>query len=69
MRDNPLCLHCQADGRTVAASVVDHIRPHKGNQVLFWDSENHQPLCEPCHNRKTATEDGGFGNRGRAPGG
>lgn len=22
-----------------------------------------QPLCAPCHSRKTATEDGGFGNR------
>jgi hypothetical protein len=40
--------------------VVDHIVPHGGDQTLFWDAANHQTLCEPCHNRKTATEDGGF---------
>lgn len=27
---------------------------------MFWDQRNHQTLCEPCHNRKTALEDGGF---------
>ena len=55
--------YCAQQGITVAASVVDHIRPHKGDQMLFRDPDNHQSLCEPCHNRKTATEDGGFGNR------
>lgn len=43
------------------ATVVDHIRPHKGDAGLFWDSANWQPLCETCHNRKTASLDGGFG--------
>ncbi|WP_144469068.1 HNH endonuclease signature motif containing protein, partial [Bacillus pumilus] len=36
--------------------------PHKGDKKLFWDSSNWQPLCASCHNRKTAKEDGGFGN-------
>ena len=63
LRENPLCVHCHARGLVVEATVVDHIRPHRGNAGLFWDQDNHQPLCEPCHNRKTATEDGGFGNR------
>jgi hypothetical protein len=40
--------------------VVDHIVPHSGDHDLFWSAANHQTLCEPCHNRKTATEDGGF---------
>jgi 5-methylcytosine-specific restriction protein A len=43
------------------ASVVDHITPHKGDAAIFWDSANWQPLCEICHNRKTAAVDGGFG--------
>lgn len=46
-----------------AASVVDHIIPHKGNDDLFWDMSNHQALCKKCHDIKTATEDGGFGNK------
>lgn len=49
-------------GVTVIATNVDHIRPHRGSQVLFWDRTNHQPLCGSCHSYKTATEDGGFGH-------
>jgi 5-methylcytosine-specific restriction protein A len=62
LRTRPLCELCDARGETVAACVVDHILPHKGNQDLFWDPRNHQPLCKRCHDTKTATEDGGFGN-------
>lgn len=32
------------------ATVVDHIKPHRGNQKLFWDKENWQSLCTKCHN-------------------
>lgn len=59
---SPLCVECEAAGRVTAATVVDHITPHKGDQAMFWDSGNWQSMCGPCHNRKTATEDGGFGN-------
>lgn len=58
----PLCAHCQAKNIVTVATVVDHIEPHRGNMALFWDESNFQPLCETCHNRKTATEDSGFGN-------
>lgn len=47
---NPLCVMCLEKGKTVAASVVDHRIPHKGDYRLFWTAENHQPLCEPHHN-------------------
>ncbi|MCY8380123.1 HNH endonuclease signature motif containing protein [Bacillus haynesii] len=60
---HPFCVSCMKEGRRVPATVVDHITPHKGDKKLFWDSSNWQPLCAPCHNRKTAKEDGGFGNR------
>ena len=58
---NPLCVDCAAEGLIVAAAVVDHVIPHKGNQTLFWDESNWAPRCKPHHDRKTATEDGGFG--------
>ena len=62
LASHPLCARCQRDGRVTAAGVVDHIVPHRGDKALFWDSDgNWQPLCKPCHDRKTATEDGGFG--------
>jgi len=59
LNENPLCADCGKRGYIVPATVVDHIVPHKGNEVLFWDQTNWQPLCESCHNRKTATEDKG----------
>jgi len=60
--DHPLCAMCQADGRVTPAQCVDHIIPHKGDGVLFWDQTNWQSLCYHHHNIKTATEDGGWGN-------
>lgn len=58
---HPLCAVHRGQGALVVANVVDHIKPHRGDKVLFWDSANWQPLCKECHDRKTATEDGGFG--------
>jgi hypothetical protein len=37
---HPRCRMCQAQGKLAAATVVDHIRPHKSNPVLFWDQSN-----------------------------
>lgn len=50
LRTNPLCVFCQQQGKTVAAQVVDHKVPHKGDQSLLWDTSNWQPLCTRCHN-------------------
>lgn len=44
------CELCTHRGRNVRARVVDHIVPHRGDQRLFWDPANHQPLCGTCHN-------------------
>ena len=46
---HPLCVMCQSSGLVVAASVVDHITPHRGDHRLFWDPKNHQALCKACH--------------------
>lgn len=59
---HPLCVLCEAAGLVVAGNEVDHIKPHKGDMALFWDSGNWQTLCKPCHSTKTVQEDGGFGN-------
>jgi len=34
----------------------------------FYDQNNLQSLCKSCHDSKTATFDGGFGNPGRGRG-
>jgi len=76
LRAHPLCVEALKEGRVVAAEVVDHIIPPRikeamdsGDPILiakakalFWDSENNwQSLSKAAHDRKTATEDGGFG--------
>lgn len=60
LQRQPLCVACARDGITTAAQCVDHIEPHKGDPMLFWEPANHQGLCNPCHSRKTVMEDGGF---------
>lgn len=51
---NPLCVMCQAEGRTTEAQVWDHKMP-------LWEGgseseANLQGLCIPCHNLKSAGE-------------
>lgn len=66
LKRSPLCVECHARGEVVAAAVVDHVIPHKGDQRLFWATGNWQSLCKPCHDLKTAREDGRFGGRASA---
>lgn len=54
LRDEPLCRTCRAAGRVTMAIVVDHIVPlaHGGTNAR----SNKQPLCQPCHDAKTAQD-------------
>ena len=53
---NSLCVHCLQENKITPATEVDHIIDHKGDPELFWDINNWQGLCKPCHSRKTAKE-------------
>lgn len=56
LRDHPSCVDCGS-----RATHADHDPPHKGVELAFFSG----PLksrCARCHNRKTASRDGGFGN-------
>ncbi len=63
LTEYPFCVDC---GRP--ASVVDHNQPHRGDPALFWVESNWRARCATCHNRKTATRDGGFGRTARDQG-
>ncbi|MBB3523095.1 HNH endonuclease [Rhizobium sp. BK456] len=45
----PLCEFCLITEDITAAEVVDHIKSHKGDLELFYDSLNLQSLCKHCH--------------------
>ena len=45
----PTCVMCGAN-----AEVADHIRPHKGDEALFFDPRNLQSLCKRCHDSHKA---------------
>lgn len=49
LRKQPLCVLCKRRGHVAAATVVHHIRAHKGNWELFKDPNNLQSLCKRCH--------------------
>ncbi|MGQ4661332.1 HNH endonuclease [Lysobacter sp. F6437] len=62
--ENVLCRMCEQEGTLTPATVVDHVIPHKGDQALFWDTSNWQPLCKTHHDRDKQRAD-----RARAGGG
>ena len=62
LRDHPLCVLCLEQHRVTAATVADHITPHKGDYNLFWHGEL-QSLCAMHHNTsKKHIEDRGYHN-------
>lgn len=63
LMNNPLCEYCLEQNRITAATVVDHIEPHRGDEDLFWNTDNHQSLCTPCHSSVKQREE----NNGKNP--
>ena len=58
LRSHPLCVMCEAQGRVTVATVVDHIKPHRGDRALFWDSKNNwQSLCATHHSADKQREE------------
>lgn len=50
MRPADVVVECARRGLPVpVATVVDHIEPHQGDQLVFWDRDNWQPLCKTHH--------------------
>jgi len=60
LKKNPLCVECKRENAVTAATVVDHVIPHKGDMKLFWNMRNWQSLCKHHHDQKTMSE-GSFG--------
>lgn len=56
------CAECEEGEKQVTpATVVDHIKPHRGDERLFFDPANLQSLSKPHHDRlKQQQEQGGY---------
>ncbi len=52
LKAHPICNRCGNH-----AEVVDHILAHKGDERLFWNRANWQPLCRHCHNSAKQAEE------------
>lgn len=65
LRQHPLCAYCEAGAfgrkRVTAATLVDHIVPHKGDRALFWFAAWWAASCAPCHSgpKQAAERQGG----------
>jgi 5-methylcytosine-specific restriction protein A len=57
LQRNPLCRICESMGFDVPATVIDHIQAHRGDPRLFWDEDNWQALCAPCHDTRKQADD------------
>ena len=70
LHEHPICEceDCTSQGRLLPATRVDHKVPHKDDYNLFYDWDNWQAMTEECHNKKTAREDGAFGNKRKVGG-
>ena len=53
----PLCGYCEQQGRVTQANIVDHIKPHKGDEILFYNPSNLQSMCKQHHDSTKAREE------------
>lgn len=55
---------CQATGVVLSgkhpepnSAVIDHIKPHRGNEKLFWDIDNLQAVSKQYHDSQKQKEE------------
>lgn len=56
LHNEPLCAYCQLQGKVTAATVADHIVPHRKDEQAFW-SNKLQSLCSYHHNSTKQSEE------------
>jgi 5-methylcytosine-specific restriction protein A len=57
LRDLFQCKKCGVIEGNTSLLVCDHIKPHRGDERLFWDQENLQTLCKQCHDAEKQQEE------------
>ena len=57
LQAHPLCERHLKRGQVIAATVVNHRTPHRGEWSLFIDPNNMESVCAPCHDRDIQSEE------------
>jgi 5-methylcytosine-specific restriction protein A len=57
LRDLFKCAKCGRTEGNTSRLVCDHIKPHRGDERLFWQDTNLQTLCKSCHDEVKQQEE------------
>lgn len=57
VRDLFTCRTCKCIEVDTSRLVADHVEPHRGSALLFWDEANLQCLCKGCHDSAKQAEE------------
>jgi 5-methylcytosine-specific restriction endonuclease McrA len=57
LQRNPCCERCLLNGYVEIATIVHHIKAHKGDIKLFYSMSNLQSLCKPHHDGEAHSEE------------
>lgn len=57
VRDLFTCQMCKSIKADTSQLVGDHIKPHRGDERMFWDESNIQCVCKRCHDRDKQREE------------
>lgn len=61
VRDAFTCRMCGLIEADTSRLVADHIRPHRGDERMFWDEANLQCLCATCHSSAKQSQEAAAG--------
>lgn len=51
------CIVIEGNRHHRRAAVANHRKPHKGNEVLFFDLRNVETVCKACHDTLVQREE------------
>ena len=63
-RDMFTCFRCGKATAETSRLVAHHVRPHRGDPTLFWDTDNIKCACKECHDGPIARDEAAAMARG-----
>ena len=54
---DPYCKRCETNGIVTPSTTVNHIKRSREHPELFFDEDNLEGVCAPCHNSEIQREE------------